>query len=108
MMPLPHRLPRPEQPIHASFLPHGDPDASLAFYRETLGFEVRNDVGYGEMRWITAGPADQPGTSIVLHPPAADPVGCRLAVPTVDFIRASPFVLTRPYTPGRCDPRLQE
>ena len=60
--------------IHASFLPHDDPDASLAFYRDTLGFEVRTDVGYGGMRWITVGPADQPGTSIVLQPPAAD--GC--------------------------------
>ena len=59
--------------IHASFLPHEDPEASLAFYRDTLGFEVRNDVGQGRMRWITVGPADQPGTSIVLHPPAADP-----------------------------------
>ncbi len=59
--------------IHASFLPHDDPDASLAFYRDTLGFEVRNDVGYGGMRWITVGPPHQPGTSIVLHPPAADP-----------------------------------
>src|SRR5918993_261871 len=59
--------------IHASFLPHDDPDASLAFYRGTLGFEVRGDVGYGGMRWITVGPPDQPGTSIVLHPPAVDP-----------------------------------
>lgn len=59
--------------IHASFLPHDDPEASLAFYRDTLGFEVRNDVGYDGMRWITVGPADQPGTSIVLEPPAADP-----------------------------------
>jgi catechol 2,3-dioxygenase-like lactoylglutathione lyase family enzyme len=59
--------------IHASFLPHDDPEASLTFYRDTLGFEVRNDVGYGGMRWLTVGPADQPGTSIVLHPPAADP-----------------------------------
>ena len=59
--------------IHASFLPHTDPDASLAFYRDTLGFDVRNDVGRGEMRWITVGPADQPGTSIVLEPPVADP-----------------------------------
>jgi len=59
--------------IHASFLPHSDPEASLAFYRDTLGFEVRNDVGYEGMRWITVGPAGQPGTSIVLHPPAADP-----------------------------------
>jgi catechol 2,3-dioxygenase-like lactoylglutathione lyase family enzyme len=59
--------------IHASFLPHDDPDASLAFYRDTLGFEVRNDVGYGGMRWFTVGPPDQPGTSIALHPPTADP-----------------------------------
>jgi uncharacterized glyoxalase superfamily protein PhnB len=59
--------------IHASFLPHDDPEASLAFYRDTLGFEVRNDVGYGGMRWITVGPPGQPGTSIVLHPPAVDP-----------------------------------
>jgi uncharacterized glyoxalase superfamily protein PhnB len=59
--------------IHASFLPHDDPDAALAFYRDTLGFEVRNDVGYGGMRWITVGPTGQPSTSIVLHPPAVDP-----------------------------------
>ena len=59
--------------IHASFLPHDDPEAALAFYRDTLGFEVRLDVGYEGMRWITVGPPDQPGTSIVLHPPAADP-----------------------------------
>jgi uncharacterized glyoxalase superfamily protein PhnB len=59
--------------IHASFLPHNDPEAALAFYRDNLGFEVRNDVGYQGMRWITVGPAGQPDTSIVLHPPAADP-----------------------------------
>ena len=59
--------------IHASFLPHNDPETSLAFYRDSLGFEVRNDVGYGGMRWITVGPPDQPGTSIVLYPPAANP-----------------------------------
>ena len=59
--------------IHSTFLPHTDPEASLAFYRDTLGFEVRLDVGYESMRWITVGPPGQPGTSIVLHPPAADP-----------------------------------
>ncbi|MBO0804629.1 MAG: VOC family protein [Nocardiopsaceae bacterium] len=59
--------------IHSTFLPHSDPDASLAFYRDVLGFEVRNDVGNGVMRWITVGPAGQPGTSIVLFPPGADP-----------------------------------
>ena len=59
--------------IHTSFLPHDDPDASLAFYRDTLGFEVRGDVGNGKMRWITVGPANQPDTSILLAPPAADP-----------------------------------
>ncbi|MDQ1058877.1 catechol 2,3-dioxygenase-like lactoylglutathione lyase family enzyme [Arthrobacter globiformis] len=59
--------------IHWTFLPHNDADASLAFYRDTLGFELRNDVGYGGMRWLTVGPPDQPGTSVVLEPPAADP-----------------------------------
>ena len=59
--------------IHASFLPHNDPEATLAFYRDALGFEVRNDVGYGGMHWITVGPADQPDTAIVLYPPAATP-----------------------------------
>jgi catechol 2,3-dioxygenase-like lactoylglutathione lyase family enzyme len=59
--------------IFSSFLPHNDPEASLAFYRDILGFEVRLDVGYRGMRWITVGPPDQPGTAIVLHPPAADP-----------------------------------
>ncbi len=56
--------------IHSSFLPHTDPEASLAFYRDVLGFEVRLDVGYEDMRWITVGPAGQPDTAIVLHPPA--------------------------------------
>ena len=59
--------------IHASFLPHTDPQASLAFYRDTLGFEVRADVGSGTMRWLTVGPPGQPGTSILLAPPATDP-----------------------------------
>ena len=59
--------------IHQTFLPHHDHEASLAFYRDTLGFEVRNDVGRGAMRWITVGPVGQPGTSIVLDPPAANP-----------------------------------
>ena len=59
--------------IHSSFLPHEDPEASLAFYRDALGFEVRLDVGEGQMRWITVGPPGQPQTSIVLTPPFADP-----------------------------------
>lgn len=59
--------------IHTSALPHLDPDASLAFYRDALGLEVRSDVGTGEMRWITVGPVDQPDTCILLAPPAADP-----------------------------------
>jgi catechol 2,3-dioxygenase-like lactoylglutathione lyase family enzyme len=62
-----------ELTIHQAFLPHDDPEATLAFYRDILGFEVRNDVGYEGMRWITVGPVGQPGTSIVLHSPAADP-----------------------------------
>ena len=59
--------------INASFLPQDDPDAALAFYRDTLGFEVRNDVGYQGLRWITVGPPEQPETSIVLYPPTATP-----------------------------------
>ncbi len=59
--------------IHYAFLPHTDAEAALGFYRDTLGFEVRQDVGYEGMRWITVGPPNQPETSIVLHPPAVDP-----------------------------------
>jgi catechol 2,3-dioxygenase-like lactoylglutathione lyase family enzyme len=59
--------------IHTTVLPHDDPEASLAFYRDTLGFEVRSDVGTGAMRWLAVGPAGQPGTSILLSPPGADP-----------------------------------
>ena len=58
--------------IFQTLLPHGDPEASLAFYRDTLGFEVRNDVGYGGMRWITVGLPGQ-SASVVLYPPAASP-----------------------------------
>jgi len=59
--------------IHCAFLPHTDADAALAFYRDTLGFEVRNDVDYNGLRWLTVGPAGQPDTSVVLHPPAVEP-----------------------------------
>jgi catechol 2,3-dioxygenase-like lactoylglutathione lyase family enzyme len=69
--------------IHQTFLPHSDPDESLAFYRDALGFEVRNDVGRGDMRWITVGPPNQPETSVVLEPPAPD--GCGK---TEDEVRA--------------------
>ncbi|HEY0186231.1 MAG TPA: VOC family protein [Cellulomonas sp.] len=59
--------------IHSSFLPQEDPEVSLAFYRDVLGFEVRLDVGYQGLRWITVGPPEQPGTSVVLYPPSATP-----------------------------------
>jgi catechol 2,3-dioxygenase-like lactoylglutathione lyase family enzyme len=59
--------------IHTAYLPHTDPDASISFYRDKLGWEIRKDVGYEGMRWLTVGPADQPDTNIVLFPPAADP-----------------------------------
>jgi len=100
--------------IHASFLPQDDPDAALAFYRDTLGFEVRNDVGYGGMRWITVGPAGQPGTSIVLHPPAVDPGITDDERRTIvemmakGNVRASRSSLSPTIPPGRCDPRRQE
>ena len=100
--------------IHASFLPHNDPDASQAFYRDTLGFEVRNDVGDNGMRWITVGPADQPGTSIVLEPPFADPGITDDERRTITEMmakgkfRASRSSLSPTIPPGRCDPRHQE
>lgn len=59
--------------LHSTFLPHTNPDESLAFYRDVLGFEVRNDVGYEDMRWITVGPHGQGDVNLVLEPPAADP-----------------------------------
>ncbi|MFC7896994.1 VOC family protein [Streptomyces sp. NPDC057381] len=59
--------------IHTTVLPHDDPDAAVTFYRDALGFEVRKDVGQGDMRWITVGPADQPDVSLLLAPPAVDP-----------------------------------
>lgn len=59
--------------IHSTFLPQNDPQAALDFYRDSLGFEVRNDVAYGGLRWITVGPVGQPETSIVLHPPGVGP-----------------------------------
>ena len=59
--------------IHYAFLPHLDKDASLGFYRDLLGFEVRNEVGYNGKVWLTLGHPDQPGTSLVLTPPAVDP-----------------------------------
>ncbi|MBF6210106.1 VOC family protein [Nocardia puris] len=59
--------------IYSSFLPQDDPEAALGFYRDALGFEVRQDVGYDGKRWLTVGPPNQPGTSVVLYPPGADP-----------------------------------
>src|SRR3979409_2094299 len=59
--------------IHQTLLPHDDPDAALAFYRDTLGFEVRNDVEYGGMHWITVGPRDHPDTANDLYQVAATP-----------------------------------
>jgi len=59
--------------IHSSLLPQDDPEAAVAFYRDTLGFEVRLDVEYGGLHWITVGPPGQPDTAIVLYPPVATP-----------------------------------
>ncbi|MDQ0408600.1 VOC family protein [Streptomyces sp. NBC_01723] len=57
--------------LHTSSLPHDDPDAALAFYRDVLGFEVRQDVGRGRTRWITVSPAGRPDTALLLAPAAA-------------------------------------
>src|SRR5215470_13111224 len=55
--------------IHATFLPHDDPDASLASYGNPLALEVRNYVGYAGLRWITVTTKVQPRTTIVLQTP---------------------------------------
>lgn len=59
--------------IHTTFLPHDDAEAAKAFYTGALGFEVRQEVGYNDMFWITVGPPGQPEVNLVLHPPGADP-----------------------------------
>ncbi len=59
--------------IHSTFLPHVDPQALLAFYRDALDFDVRKDVAISDHRWITVGPKGKPETSIVLYPPNATP-----------------------------------
>jgi uncharacterized glyoxalase superfamily protein PhnB len=59
--------------IHTTFLPHDDPEQALGFYRDLLGFELRNDVGQGGLRWLTVGPPGQPQVNLVLSPVGADP-----------------------------------
>ncbi|MCL7427323.1 VOC family protein [Streptomyces sp. NPDC052415] len=55
------------------FLAVDDHDKAIAFYRDVLGMEVRNDVGFEGMRWVTVGSPAQPDVDIVLEPPGADP-----------------------------------
>jgi uncharacterized glyoxalase superfamily protein PhnB len=52
--------------LSTCFVLVNDPDAALAFYRDTLGMELRNDVARESSRWITVGSASQPDVSIVL------------------------------------------
>ena len=59
--------------VSCCFIPVHDRDEALAFYRDVLGLEVRNDVKYEGMRWVTVGPKEQPDVNIVLEPPAANP-----------------------------------
>ncbi|EKU49718.1 MULTISPECIES: VOC family protein [Brevibacterium] len=74
--------------INASFLPHVDAEASLTFYRDVLGFDVRLDVGEGQMRWITVGPSGQPDTSIVLTPAVVDPTVSESERAAIDSLMA--------------------
>ena len=55
-----------ELALSTCFVQVHDPELALAFYRDTLGLEVRNDVARGDFRWITVGAASQPGVEIVL------------------------------------------
>jgi uncharacterized glyoxalase superfamily protein PhnB len=52
--------------LSTCFVQVHDPDLALAFYRDALGLELRNDVASKGFRWITVGAADQPDVSIVL------------------------------------------
>ncbi|MGW7818413.1 VOC family protein [Streptomyces puniciscabiei] len=55
------------------FIAVDDHDKALAFYRDVLGLEVRNDVSFEDMRWVTLGSPLQPDVEIVLEPPGANP-----------------------------------
>ncbi|MEW2495777.1 VOC family protein [Streptomyces nodosus] len=55
------------------FIAVDDHDKALAFYRDVLGLEVRNDVGFEGMRWVTVGSPLQPDVEIVLEPPGMNP-----------------------------------
>lgn len=59
--------------LSTCFIAVDDHDKALAFYRDALGLEVRNDVKFEGMRWVTVGAPSQPGVNIVLEPPLADP-----------------------------------
>ncbi|CAM5358627.1 hypothetical protein SMICM304S_04388 [Streptomyces microflavus] len=56
-----------------TFIAVDDHDKALTFYRDVLGLEVRNDVGFEGMRWVTVGSPAQPDVEIVLEPPLSDP-----------------------------------
>ncbi|MFC9063618.1 VOC family protein, partial [Streptomyces sp. NPDC057074] len=55
------------------FIAVDDHDTAIAFYRDVLGMEVRDDVAFEGMRWVTVGSPAQPDVGIVLEPPLADP-----------------------------------
>ncbi|MEU2064979.1 VOC family protein [Streptomyces sp. NPDC013455] len=55
------------------FIAVDDHDKAIAFYRDVLGLEIRNDVGFEGMRWVTLGSPLQPDVEIVLEPPDASP-----------------------------------
>jgi predicted enzyme related to lactoylglutathione lyase len=48
-----------------------DVDEALAFYRDALDLEVRNDVANGGFRWVTLGFPGDPVTELVLSVPHA-------------------------------------
>ncbi|MFH8842795.1 VOC family protein [Streptomyces sp. NPDC017868] len=55
------------------FITVDDADKALTFYRDALGLDVRNDVGYEGMRWVTLGSPEQPDVAVVLETPLPDP-----------------------------------
>ncbi|QVQ52921.1 VOC family protein [Spiractinospora alimapuensis] len=59
--------------LSQTFITVDDHDGALTFYRDAVGLEVRNDVGFGEFRWVSVGAPEQPDVTIVLESPLADP-----------------------------------
>jgi predicted enzyme related to lactoylglutathione lyase len=85
------------------FIAVNDHDEALAFYRDVLGLEVRNDVRFEGMRWVSVGPASQPEINIVLEPPAANPNASPADRQTMNELLAKGMLRGVIFTTNDCD-----